>query len=451
MTKRHAGRPGREPRVRNGAMLAAVLAVVVGVSSAIYYGVSGAGDNARNTMAEPHPTHHNTAAPASAGTWVTSWSASPTGPEPGTELTGLTNRTVRNVVHCTAGGTGARVTLSNLYGQQPLTITHATLALAAAPNSPATAPGTLHQLTFNGGRSVVIPAGQQEVSDALPLRIPSESDLLISTYSSGGSGAVTFHAHARQVSYAAVGDHTEDPNSYAYTQRIESWRYLTALDVLSNEADGTVVVLGDSLTDGITSTAGANHRWTDHLAARLREENGAPRYSVANEGISGNRILTDGTGRPPANLNALTRFRRDVLDRTGVKAVVVAVGVNDVLHSPQGPNADRIVEGLRELTRRSHAHGLRVVGATLMPFGGHLGYTNRLESVREAVNQQIRTGRVFDAFVDFDRALRDPYNPRKLRPQYDSGDHLHPSDAGYFKMADVFNLSTLKGSASATL
>jgi lysophospholipase L1-like esterase len=425
--------------------------VVVGVSSAIYYGVSGADDNARNTMAEPHPTHHNTAAPASAGTWVTSWSAPPTGPEPGTEFTGLANRTVRNVVHCTAGGTGARVTLSNLYGQQPLVIAHATLALAAAPNSAMTAPGTLHRLTFDGARSVVIPAGQQEVSDALPLRVPPESDLLVSTYSSGGSGAVTFHAHARQVSYAAVGDHTEDTGAYAYTQRIESWRYLTALDVLSNEADGTVVVIGDSLTDGITSTPNANHRWTDRLATRLREEDGAPRYSVANEGISGNRILADGTGRPPTNLSGLTRFQRDVLDRTGVKAVVVALGVNDILRDPQGADAHRIVEGLRELTRRSHAHGLRVVGATLMPFGGHPGYANRLEAVREAVNQQIRTGRIFDAFVDFDRALRDPYNPRKLRPQYDSGDHLHPSDAGYLKMAEVFNLSTLKGSASATL
>ena len=449
MAKRHARGSGVLSPARYGALLSALVAVVLVVSTAIYLGASGTGDDSQDTLAGPH-TRHN-ASPAFAGTWVSSWSAPPSGPEPRTEVSGLADRTVRNVVHCGAGGSSARITLSNLYGQQPLTITHASLAVAAAPNTAMAAPGTVRRLTFDGAPSVVIPAGQQTLSDSVRLTVPGDTDLLVSTYTPMPSSPVTFHAHARQMSYAAQGDHTEDPGAAAFTQQIESWRYLTALDVLSNDSDGTVVMLGDSLTDGITSTTGTNHRWTDVLAARLRDETGAPRYSVANAGISGNQILADGPGRPPENLSALTRFQRDVLGRTSTKAVVIDLGINDILHDSPYANSNRIIEGLRELTRRSHAHGLRVVGATLMPFRGHLGYRNQLEAVRESVNEQIRSGHVFDAVVDFDRALRDPYNPHKLRPQYDSGDHLHPSDAGYRKMADVFNLSDLKGAAAATL
>jgi lysophospholipase L1-like esterase len=364
---------------------------------------------------------------------------------------GLADRTVRNVVHTTAGGTRARITVSNLYGYRPLTLTHASLAIAAAPGSAAAAPGTLRRLTFSGAPSVVIPAGAQIRSDGVPLNLTAGMDVLVSTYGPAASGPVTFHAHARQVSYAARGDHAEDQDAAAFSEQIESWRYLTALDVLSNDSDGTVVVVGDSLTDGITSTVGANHRWPDILAARLRTEPGAPRYSVANAGISGNRLLTSGPGRPPVNPSALTRFSHDVLDRSGTRAVVVALGVNDILRDPRHADADRILDGLRELTLRSHARGLRVVGATLMPFGGHIGYQNRLEAIRETVNQQIRSGQVFDAVVDFDEALRDPYAPHRLLAPYDSGDHLHPSDLGYRRMAEVFRLSELKGEAAATL
>ncbi|GHH76603.1 SGNH hydrolase [Streptomyces sulfonofaciens] len=450
MTKRHDGGQGLLSPARHGALLAAFVAVIVAVSTAIYVGVSGTDGDGRDTLASPRTTG-NAAAPASAGTWISTWSTAPSGAEPGTEMTGLAGRSVRNVVHSSVGGTSARITLSNLYGQEPLTITHASLAVAAAPNTPEAAFGTLRRLTFGGAASVVIPAGAQTLSDAVRLRVPAGADLLVSTYSPTPSGPVTYHAHARQISYVASGDRTEDASGAAYTQQSPYWRYLTALDVLSNDADGTVVVIGDSLTDGITSTTGANHRWTDVLADRLRTETGAPRYGVANEGISGNRILADGTGRPPGNASGIARFQRDALSRTGVKAVVIALGVNDILHDQRYANAGDILEGLRELTRQAHARGLRVVGATLMPFGGHLGYQPRLETVRQSVNRQIRSGRVFDAVVDFDRALRDPYDPRRLRPDYDSGDHLHPSDAGYRKMAYAFNISDLKGAAAAAL
>lgn len=449
MAKRHVGGVTGSP-VRYGALLAAVAAAIVAVSTAIYVIASGTDVSPKGTVASPRTTH-DPAAPASAGTWVASWSAAPTGAEPGTETGALAGSSVRNVVHTSVGGTDARITLSNLYGQQPLTISNATIAVAAAPNVPVAAPDTLRRLTFNGGTSVVIAAGQQVSSDAVRLRVPGNADVLVSTYSPTPSGPVTYHLHARQVSYLAPGDRTGDPSGVGYTRRTTSWRYLTSLDVLSNQADGTVVVAGDSLTDGITSTSGANRRWTDILADRLRTETGAPRYAVANEGISGNRLLTDGTGRPPDNQSGLARFQRDVLDRTGVRVVVIDLGINDILRDPLHANADTIVAGLRELTRRAHARGIRVVGATLMPFGGHLGATARLDEVRQRVNARIRAGGIFDATADFDRALRDPYNPRKLRPDYDSGDHLHPNDAGFERMGLTLSLSALKGAASASL
>ncbi|MGW7065826.1 SGNH/GDSL hydrolase family protein [Streptomyces sp. NPDC054855] len=439
MTKRHGY-----------ALLAAVLAVIVVISAAIYLGVS-TDDGSQDTISAGPRGPRNSAAPASAGTWVGTWAASPAAAEPNTHRNGFAGSSIRNVVHTSVGGDSARITLSNLYGQQPLSITHASIAVAVGSNNPAAAPGTLRRLAFNGNTSVVIPAGQQVMSDAVRLRVPHDGDLLVSTYSPTPSGPVTFHPHARQVSYVAEGDRTEDQNGAAYTQQSTSWRYLSAVDVLSNQSDGTVVVFGDSLTDGISSTMGANARWTDNLADRLRDESGAPRYGVVNEGISGNRVLSDGNGTPADNPSGLSRFDRDVLDRTGVKAVVVALGVNDILRNPHQNNPDRIVEGLRELTRQAHTRGLRVVGATLMPFGGHRGYEPALENVRQAVNEQIRDGKVFDEFVDFDRALRDPYDPRKLRGAYDSGDHLHPSDLGYRKMAETFNLTHLRGSAAAEL
>ncbi|WP_372351512.1 SGNH/GDSL hydrolase family protein [Streptomyces sp. KL116D] len=433
------------------ALLAALVAVVVVISAAIYVGFSGVlrGDDGEIQAGGAHP--RGSAAPASTGTWAGSWSASPAGAEPGTETNGFFGRSIRNVVHTSIAGTSARITLSNLYGQQPLSITHASLAVASAPGSPAALAGTVRRLTFAGNTSVVIPAGRQVLSDAVRLKVPGDSDMLVTTYSPTPSGPVTYHPQARQMSYVANGDLVEEPNGTQYTEQSPYWRYVTALDVLSNEAQGTVVVLGDSLTDGITSTMGANRRWTDVLAARLRTESGAPRYGVVNQGISGNRVLSDGYGRPANNPSGLSRFERDALSRSGVRAVVIDLGINDILRNPQQTDPDKIVEGLQELVRQAHQRGLRVVGATLMPFQGHRGYKPHLETVRQGVNEQIRGGKVFDSYVDFDKALRDPYNPRKLLPQYDSGDHLHPSDAGYRRMAQRFDVSALRGSTGAEL
>ncbi|MFI6375794.1 SGNH/GDSL hydrolase family protein [Streptomyces sp. NPDC050546] len=443
-------------RGRGYSLLAAIVAAVVALSAAIYVGVAtDDGTQTRNTRADGR-LPNNPAAPASTGTWVGTWSTSPSGAEPGTETTGMADRSVRNVVHTSVGGTSARVTLSNLYGQSPLSITQASIAVAAAAGTPAALSDTMRQLTFNGGPAVVIPPGRQVMSDVVRVVVPPDADVLITTYTPTSSGPVTFHRHARQTSYVAQGNQAQDTTGTPYTEQTDSWRYLTALDVLSNESDGTVVVLGDSLTDGITSTAGANSRWTDVLSQRLRAEIAAgrddlPRYSVVNQGISGNRVLTDGLGRPADNPSGLNRFGRDVLERTNAKVVVIDLGVNDILRNPRLADPNAILTGLRTMVGQAHARGLKVVGATLMPFYGHRGYTDPRESVRQQINAEIRAGRVFDAVADFDKALRDPYDPRRLRADYDSGDHLHPSDKGYARMAEEFDLETLKGSAPAEL
>ncbi len=199
----------------------------------------------------------------------------------------------------------------------------------------------------------------------------------------------------------------------------------------------------------------ANRRWTDVLAARLRtavaDGRDVPRYSVVNQGISGNRVLLGGRGRPADNPAGVDRFSRDVLGRPGVKAVVIVLGVNDILRHPGTIAPDTVLDGLRDMVEQAHARGLKVIGATVMPFGGHRGYTDAREAVRQEINAEIRAGRVFDAVVDFDKELRDPYDPRRLRDVYDCGDHLHPSDRGYARMAEVFDLDLLEGAAPAQL
>ncbi|WP_411151857.1 SGNH/GDSL hydrolase family protein [Streptomyces sp. A30] len=449
------------------ALLAAILSMIVALSTAIYVGVAtDDGTHQRTTLAGGRAPH-NSAAPASTGVWVGTWSASPVGGEPGTETDGMAGRSVRNVVHASIGGTSARVTLSNLYGQSPLTITHASIALAAGAQTAEAAAQTMRRLTFGGNTLVVVPAGQQVLSDAVVLRIPAGSDVLVTTYSPVQSGPVTYHPRARQISYAAEGDRTEDPTGTAYTEQTEYWRYLTALDVLSDEAEGTVVAFGDSLTDGVGSTTNANHRWTDLLSRRLRAAieagRNVPRYSVVNQGIGGNQVLVDGLGLPHSRLRSsggtpiaenqagVARFARDVLGRSNVKVVIIDLGINDILRNPRLADPDAILDGLRTLVDQAHARGIKVIGATLMPFGGHRGYTDARESVRRQINAEIRSGKVYDAVADFDKAVRDPYDPRKFRSDYDSGDHLHPSDKGYERMAAAIDLDDLKGAAPAEL
>ncbi|MFD5427953.1 SGNH/GDSL hydrolase family protein [Streptomyces sp. NPDC127084] len=351
---------------------------------------------------------------------------------------------MRNVVHTSVGGGQARITLSNLFGTAPLHVGGASVAVAG--RGAEALPGTLREVRFDGQRSVAIPVGGHVVSDAAPLPVPEDGRLLVTVYvAAPGPGMVTLHWRAHQTSYLAVGDRTRDADGAAYTRRISSWQYLTAVDVLGQSVRGTVVAIGDSLTDGAGSTPDTDRRWPDRLAARLRA--GRWGYGVVNQGISGNRALSDGTGP-----SGLSRFERDVLDRPGVRVVVIDLGINDIIRPPRPAGPGELTAALRTLAERARARGLRVVGATLMPFGGHRRHTPALEAVRQEVNAAIREGAVFDAVLDFDRALRDPYAPGRLDPAYDSGDHLHPNDAGYARMAQSVDLSVLIGDgASARL
>ncbi|MFI7098491.1 SGNH/GDSL hydrolase family protein [Streptomyces sp. NPDC050161] len=428
------------------ALLAGLAAVVVLVSTAIFVGFGGNGG--LGTTGNPP---RDPAAPAAAGQWVGTWSAAAAAAEPGT-LDGYAGMSIRNVVHTSVGGSSARIQLSNLYGTRPLPVSHASLALAATTGNPTAATGSMRRLSFGGRQAVTIPAGGAVTSDPVGLTVPHDTDLLVTTYSPSPSGPATYHPYARQTSYLARGDRTEDDTGAAYTEQSPYWRYLTGVDVWSREAHGSVVAIGDSITDGITSTVGANHRWTDFLAERLRNEPDAPRLGVLNQGISGNRLLVNGSRFSPNNgPSVLSRLERDALSRTGVKAVVVEIGLNDLFKSPRQLDPEKIVGGMREIVNEAHARGLRVTGGTLSPFGGHRGYSPKLNEVREQVNKIIRSGTVFDEVVDFDKALRDPAHPLRLRPSYDSGDHLHPSDQGYRAMADALDLDHLRRPAPASL
>ncbi|MFI5674237.1 SGNH/GDSL hydrolase family protein [Streptomyces cellulosae] len=370
--------------------------------------------------------------------WTGTWEAAASG-----TTTALPGQSVRNVIHTSVGGRAARIRVSNRLGTAALELGAAAVAVQEpdAPKSPDAVPGTVRTVTFGGAASVVVPAGQDAVSDPVPLRVPSDANLLVSLYTPGDSGPATYHRSALQTSFLAPdGNRTADQDGAAYTATTGSWYYLTGVDVLGARAAGSVVTLGDSITDGSGSTASANHRWPDRLAARLRRLPPRERLGVLNAGIAGNRVLLDGTGP-----SALSRLDADALSRSGVRAVIVMEGVNDIKGSPNQTDPAAFAAAYREIVARAHARGIRVVGGTITPYGGNGGWTAAREAVRQSVNDLIRYGGVFDAVVDFDAAVRDPDAPDRILPAFDSGDHLHFGDAGLQAMADAVDLHSLIG------
>ncbi|MGW6235586.1 SGNH/GDSL hydrolase family protein [Streptomyces sp. NPDC055094] len=433
--------------------LVAVVAMVCGVIITGYGLLDGAGGSrADGSRADADGsgdrpqgrTPVGTAAPAFAGNWTGTWAAAPSGAEPGAP-DGHPGRSIRNVVHTSIGGTSVRITFSNLYSPAPLLIGGASVAVGEGGGGPEAVAGTMRQLTFGRRAAVTVPPGGQIVSDPVALRVPYAGDLLVTLHTPRGGGPVTYHRHALQTSYLADGDRTRDLDATAYTPSRRVWRYLTAVDVLNREARGAVVAFGDSITDGVGSGYDANRRWPDVLAARLRDRH----IGVLNEGIGGNRVLSDASVLRNG-ASGLDRFQRDVLDRAGAKTVVIDLGINDILRGGETDPA-RITAGLRELAQRAKARGLRVIGSTLTPFGAHRGYNATTESVRDRVNEEIRSGRVFDEVVDFDKAVRDPYAPDRIRPVYDSGDGLHPSEAGYRVMGRYLSVRLLEDRTPAQL
>ncbi|WP_416959320.1 SGNH/GDSL hydrolase family protein [Streptomyces sp. Agncl-13] len=347
---------------------------------------------------------------------------------------GVADRSYRLIVHTSVAGSDLRIRLSNAFGDRPLTFDNVYAGVQRA--GAALVPGSNRPLTFGGERSVTIPAGAVAYSDPLSGRLPAATNLVVSIHSPDAAGPATGHGMAMQTSYATQGDHTGEEGAAAWTDSIGSWYYLDAVDVRPSAGIGAVVTLGDSITDGWASTTDLNRRWPDYLARRLQKSDTTVK-GVANEGISGNKVLADGAGQ-----SALNRLQRDVLSQPGVRTVFLFEGVND-LKAHSGVTAQDLIAGYREIIDRAHAAGKCVVGSTVGPFKGWPEWDPAAEAVRQEVNQFIRSSGELDAVTDFDRILRSPYDQERMLPFLDGGDHIHPNDKGMAAMADAVDLKSL--------
>lgn len=386
--------------------------------------------------------------------WVATWGTAMVATNSGS-APDFTGKTLRQIVHTSVGGDQVRVWFSNRFGATPLHIGAAHVALTAATpgnssdknDESGIQPGSDRTLTFNHLGSITIPPGAEVVSDPVSLQAPALSNLSVSMYLPDTTLASTEHSYADQGSYVATGDVTAAPDLTGKSWPIESWYFLSGVDVAA-PGDSAVVAFGDSITDGAASQWDANHRWPDYLAARLAADPAAKKagvQGVVNAGIGGNRVVLDGYGP-----NAVSRINWDILARSGARYVIVLESINDIGrfmrdHQPYGDLAQRLETGIAEIAEQAHAHGMKVYGATLTPYQGCGYYSTDGEQVRGAVNEWIRTNHTLDGFVDFDKAVRDPQNPLHFAAQYDSGDHLHPKDAGYQAMANEIDLAIFTG------
>jgi lysophospholipase L1-like esterase len=382
------------------------------------------------------------AAPSShgKGTRVSAWSPSMTTGGPAFD-----NQTIRMVAHSSVAGSDVRITLSNRYSNTPLDVSAVDVAVQASGGEATR--GTTRNVTFGHFGHLTIPAGEQAISDVIPISVSAGENLLVSLYVPGATGTSTWHSDAFDTTYIASGNHTGDDSAAAFGTTTTSWYYLAGLDVVSPTAKGTVVAFGDSITDGYHSSTGTYTRWPDFLGRRLGAESGPQKLSVVDAGIGGNRVLTD-VPNLWQGVSALKRFRHDALGQPGVKDVILFEGINDIGNNA-GPNGapltvQDLINGYRTLIDEAHATHVNIVGATLMPDEGNGYYTPAAETIRQSVNQWIRTSGAFDGFIDFDQAMRDPANPAALNPVYDSGDHIHPNDAGMKVMADAVDLRLLR-------
>ncbi|MGV6953461.1 SGNH/GDSL hydrolase family protein [Pseudomonas chlororaphis] len=376
--------------------------------------------------------------------WLTTWMASPQ-PTWGNELPlptripeALADSTIHQKLRVSVGGSQVRVVVSNEYGKQPLLIG---AARVAAPE------GASQVLKFGGEEQVSIAPGETRTSDPAALVVPALGDLVVSLYLPQRTPLATFHWDGKQTAFIAPGNQV-DAQRLEGKEQVEARLFISDILVDAPLDSRALVVLGDSITDGNGSTLDRNRRWPDFLAQRLASEN----VAVLNGGISGARLLEDGMGA-----SALARFERDVLSKPGVKSVVLMLGINDIswpgtAFAPNTPlpSLDRLIAGYRQLIDQAHRHNLRIIGTTLLPFEGALEgsiiehyHSAPKEQLRQALNQWIRTSQAFDAVIDFDQLTRDPRQPTRLLPFVDSGDHLHPGDAGNRAMAEGVELKAL--------
>ena len=406
-------------------------------------------------MASLSPVHVSGAARETLH-WVGTWSAAPqntASPRP----TVYENQTLRLIVHVSVGGKKARVRFSNLFGDTPLTIGSAHVARRTTGADIELASD--RALTFGGKPSVTIAPQGAAISDGVDIDIPALSDVAISVFLPEETKVLTSHILAKQTNYVspATGDSTAAA-TFSVEKKIGSWPFLAGLDVVTSSQGASIVAFGSSLTDGDGSTADTNRRWPDVLAERLQKE-GLTELGVLNEGVIGNRLMSDTespnqTGGPLAatyaqlgvNLgqSGVRRFDRDVLGQSGVRYVVLALGVNDILFpgsfvdASHAVSAQALIKANRDLIARAHKHHIRAIGTTIPPFEHALFrnprfddfYSPEKEKVRQEVNEWVRHGGAFDGVIDFDKAVRDPNRPTQILPAFDSGDHLHVNNDG---------------------
>lgn len=352
-----------------------------------------------------------------------------------------TDSTLRQTVHIARGGKTLRIRLSNVIGTHPLRLDSVHLALARTTGGSSIDPVSDRAVTFSGLSNIVIPAGADYVSDPIDLTVADQSTLAISFHMPDVPVQQTGHPGSRTTSWLVTGKHVSDADLFEATH-FDHWFNIASADIRAGSSSAAIVAFGDSITDGYGIKPNSDTRWPDLLAARLKDRP----LAVLNAGIGGNRLLNDGLGP-----NGLSRFERDVLGRDGVKYVIVLEGVNDLgtltRDAPATPEVHNALVGqikaaYLQMIARAHNRGLKIYAGTLPPFMGmdyyHPDALN--EADRQAVNQCIRTSGAFDAVIDFDAALRDPAKPDHLLPIYDSGDHLHPSQAGYKAMAEAVDL-----------
>lgn len=373
--------------------------------------------------------------------WVASWGTSqmPFGQAEALPAGLWKDGTVRQVVRLSLGGSRLRVRISNAYGSEMLVVNEASIARAVRPGSSEVEAGSLQSLRFNGSTMVRIPAGAEYVSDPVDMAATSGLDVAVTMHLANASGQQTGHAGARTTTFLAPGRQTTAA-SLDDAKTVTRWHQLADIEVSAPRPARAVVVIGDSITDGYGATTDANNRWTDHLVQRIARD-GKRQLAVINAGIGGGRLLREGLGP-----SLVTRFERDVLARNGVSHAIVFIGVNDIGVQRRSKEdtrqaIDTMLEDLKrahlQMIDRAHGKGICVIGATITPFMGsdYYGPGRHNEALRQAVNDWMRSGQAFDGVLDFDRVLRDPARPSYLASNYDSGDGLHPSHAGYAALA----------------
>ena len=361
-------------------------------------------------------------------------------------VTTLSNQTVRMVVRTSIGGRRTRVRLSNAFGSTPVIVGSAHLARRGTGSS--IVAGTDRALTFAGQASFTMMPGVVVVSDPVDLEVPALADFAVSLYLPSDTGSPTAHATALHTTYISTAGDFTSQSEFPLGGTTQQYYWLASVEVAAPADAAAIVAFGDSITDGARSTPDTNNSWPALLAARLVANKATPNVAVINEGIGGNRLFTDATGL--AGVGALARLDRDVFSHPGVKWLMILEGINDIgTLGAANPTSEPITKEdliwvLQQVIDRAHAHAIKVVGCTLTPYEG-AGYARENgEAIRTAVNTWIRTSGAFDAVVDFEAATRDPNNPKRFKPEFDPGDHLHPNDAGYKAMADAVDLSIFK-------